>query len=193
MLDPAQKEAFWPETAAGWVGLVGAALGVLAGAAVVLGWVWPWIRRRLRVASWQDIRVHVTATTEFTGVDMIRGADCLRIKVENHSDQDFYLHAITVHEGGKDGSGLMIERDYATGRQNTDLVVKPRDSTDFYIPIEALGKKPERYRFAVAHDKIGREYRSPRGHVTKVLAEVAAANAGPLKGIGRKPQAGPDE
>lgn len=168
-----EQPSFWPETAAGWLGLVTASLAVLTGFAAVLGKLLPWLRRQFRIVRPQDIRVNVAAVIGLRGAEADPESQCIRIRVENHSDRDFFLSAVTLHEGGKDGHGMWTERDYATQKTNNGQTVAAGDAYDYYIPLRVIleSELRDHLRYGVAIDRLGRKYLSPRKQLREAMKE----------------------
>jgi hypothetical protein len=156
------------------VGFLGAAFGVITAGAAAVGVVLPWLRRQLRLLRSQDIRVKVAPMVGLIGDATDPRTRCVRVRVENHSERDFFLGGVGLHQGTPDGVGLWTERDFATKRLNNGDTIRPGDAYDFYIPVEAVCEmdRDAVLVYAEAHDKIGRKFRTRTGELREVISEL---------------------
>jgi hypothetical protein len=163
-------ESFWPETLGGWVGVAAGVVATATTLVAAIGWLWPWVRRRLGLTTKQDIRVKVSPMVNLHD----RTNRQLCVTVENHSDRDFFLKTISLHEGHKGGIGIAAPADSVTGQINNGGTIAAGNSIPFYMPLDAVLRAQEKLslRYAVATSRVGVDYRSPDGELERALKEA---------------------
>ncbi len=152
------------ETVVGVVGLIGAGYGFVK-------WGLPWVRRRLNRPAPQDIRVRVTggSIVALHPDGPVEEDKVFVIRVENHSDRDFFLQGIAVEDGDDPPNGATMQIDLE-GKPNTGGVVQAGDAYKFTLPVRILVGRS--YEYAVATDKLGRKFRSPKGMLVEETKEL---------------------